>query len=56
MAPAVKDNMKDIFHKVQFNKTDHPRYMKKLTKLYERVSFSVPKHFNFAFFFRSQVL
>ncbi|XP_011050713.1 PREDICTED: condensin complex subunit 3 isoform X2 [Acromyrmex echinatior] len=36
MAPAIRDNMKNIFHKVQLNKTDHMQYMKKLTKLYER--------------------
>ncbi|KAL6264149.1 hypothetical protein P5V15_004228 [Pogonomyrmex californicus] len=36
MAPAIKDNMKGIFRKVQFNKTAHPEYTKKLTKLYER--------------------
>lgn len=38
MAPAIRDNMKTIFHKVQFNKTDHPQYIKKLTKLYERTN------------------
>lgn len=37
---AIKDNMKRIFHKVQFNKTDHPQCMKSLTKLHERVSFN----------------
>ncbi|XP_071634253.1 condensin complex subunit 3 [Temnothorax longispinosus] len=37
MAPAIKDSMKNIFHKVQFNKTDHQQYMKRLTKLYEKV-------------------
>ncbi|KYQ51533.1 Condensin complex subunit 3 [Trachymyrmex zeteki] len=46
MAPAIKDNMKDIFHKVQLNKTDHPQYIKKLTKLYERTDLDTFwKHF-----------
>ncbi|XP_032674669.1 condensin complex subunit 3 isoform X2 [Odontomachus brunneus] len=36
MTRAVENNMKNIFCNAQFNKTDHPRYMKKLTKLYER--------------------
>lgn len=35
---AIEDNLKKIFYKAQFNKTDHPQYIKSLTKLYERVS------------------
>ncbi|XP_011876337.1 PREDICTED: condensin complex subunit 3 [Vollenhovia emeryi] len=36
MAPAIRGSMKNIFHKVQFTKTDHPPYMKKLKKLSEK--------------------
>lgn len=53
MAPVIEDSMKDIFHKVQFNKTDHPQYMKKLTKLYERVSFVLLlEYFDFVSFLK----
>lgn len=38
MAQTVEKHMQTIFKKVQYNKTDHPSWIKKLTKLYERVS------------------
>jgi len=40
MAQAIEKSMKEIFHKAQFNKTDHPQYIKKLMKLYEKVNSS----------------
>jgi len=40
MAQAIEKSMKEIFHKTQFNKTDHPQYLKKLIKLYEKVNYS----------------
>lgn len=39
MAQAVETHMRTIFEKVQFNKTDHPNWIKKLTKLYNKVSY-----------------
>lgn len=38
MTSPIEKEMKNIFKSVQFNKTDHPQYLKKLTKLYEKVS------------------
>jgi len=40
MAQAIEKSMKEIFHKIQFNKTDHPPCIKKLMKLYEKVNFT----------------
>ncbi|XP_025154872.1 condensin complex subunit 3 isoform X2 [Harpegnathos saltator] len=36
MERAVENDMKDIFYNVQFNKTNHLLYTKKLMKLYQR--------------------
>ncbi|KYM96379.1 PREDICTED: condensin complex subunit 3-like [Cyphomyrmex costatus] len=41
MASAIKENMKSIFYKVQFKKTNHPQYMKELTKLYEKTDLDI---------------
>ncbi|GAB1863840.1 Condensin complex subunit 3 [Camponotus japonicus] len=39
MVSSIKKEMKTIFCKVQYNKIDHPQYIKRLTKLYERTDF-----------------
>ncbi|EFN66582.1 Condensin complex subunit 3 [Camponotus floridanus] len=39
MVSSIKKEMKTIFCKVQYNKIDHPQYIKRLTKLYERIDF-----------------
>ncbi|XP_029671804.1 condensin complex subunit 3 [Formica exsecta] len=36
MVSAIEKEMKNIFCKAQYNKIDHPQYMKKMKKLYER--------------------
>ncbi|XP_014473567.1 PREDICTED: condensin complex subunit 3 [Dinoponera quadriceps] len=41
MACALENSMKKIFFNVQFNKTDHSRYMKKLNKLYDKTKLDV---------------
>ncbi|XP_025155533.1 condensin complex subunit 3-like [Harpegnathos saltator] len=38
MARAVENDMKNIFYNVQFNKTNHSLYTKKLMKLYQRTN------------------